>query len=116
MVDAGWGDMEVPEEQLYDLILDPGEARNLAGSTAHADVVADLRGRLEAWMRDTDDPLLEGPVAPPAGAEINLPEQGSSREPRVFVAEDGSLVDEPPALTAEMVEMSEAEAVEGQIR
>ena len=33
----------------------------------------DLRARLEAWMRATDDPLLLGPVPAPAGAELNDP-------------------------------------------
>jgi hypothetical protein len=32
-------------------------------------------------MRGTGDPLLEGPVAPPPGAEANDPGQRSAGEP-----------------------------------
>jgi hypothetical protein len=36
-------------------------------------------------MHETDDPLLLGPVAPPPGARINLPDQRSPAEPTVTV-------------------------------
>jgi hypothetical protein len=32
-------------------------------------------------MRETGDPLLDGPVAPPPGAEFNTPDQRSPSEP-----------------------------------
>ena len=67
LVEAGWGEQEVPEEQLYDLVLDPQEGQNLVADPARAEVLADLRERLEAWMRETDDPLLDGPVGRPRG-------------------------------------------------
>ena len=77
----GWADREIPAEQLFDLVFDPNEANNLAGDPAHAKILADLRERLERWMRATDDPLLTGHVDPPAGAEINLPDQRSASDP-----------------------------------
>jgi hypothetical protein len=48
-------------------------------------VRSELTERLDRWMRDTADPLLDGPVAPPRGAEINLPDQLSPNEPTVVV-------------------------------
>jgi arylsulfatase A-like enzyme len=71
LVRAGWGEQLVPEEQLYDLVLDPQEGNNVAEDPANAGVLAELRERLDAWMRETDDPLLEGPVAPPEGAIVS---------------------------------------------
>ena len=87
LVEAGWGEQVVPKEQLYDLLLDPAEARNLADDPDHADVLAEMSVRLDDWMERTEDPLLDGQVAAPPGAEYNLPEQGSSREPRTFEPE-----------------------------
>jgi N-sulfoglucosamine sulfohydrolase len=81
LVENGWGEQDVPEEQLFDLVFDPNEASNLATSPKHAETLASLRERLEEWMRSTDDPLLEGPVAMPAGAWANDPSQGSPNDP-----------------------------------
>ncbi len=71
LVAAGWDKRAVPREQLYDLVLDPAEGANLAGEPDCTEQLLELRARLEAWMRETDDPLLEGPVAPPPGALVN---------------------------------------------
>jgi N-sulfoglucosamine sulfohydrolase len=71
LVEAGWGEQVVPEEQLYDLVLDPAEGNNVAADPARSEVLAELRTRLDAWMRETEDPLLDGSVAPPPGAIVN---------------------------------------------
>src|SRR4051794_9687761 len=88
LVAAGWGERIVPVEQLYDLVLDPAEGANLATDPAHAAVLEEMRGRLDAWMRETDDPLLEGPVLPPPGAVVNEQWQISPDEPPRVVATD----------------------------
>lgn len=82
----GWPPWLLEPEQLYDLVLDPNETRNLIGDSGRAHVASDLRARLEEWMRDTGDPLLDGPVLPPAGGEINDPDQRSAADPTVLVA------------------------------
>ncbi len=81
LVNAGWGEEHVDREQLYDLVLDPAEGRNLVGDPAHEQVLSDLSGRLTDWMRETDDPLLQGDVEAPPGAEFNLQTQVSPDEP-----------------------------------
>jgi N-sulfoglucosamine sulfohydrolase len=85
LLESGWADRRVPVEQLYDLTFDPNEAANLAGEASHESELAELRERLFEWMRNTDDPLLEGDPAPPPGAEINDPDQLSPSEPRTRV-------------------------------
>ncbi len=67
--------------QLYDLVFDPNEACNVVDRPEHAPVVEHLGARLERWMRETGDPLLDGPVAPPPGAETNDPGQRSAGDP-----------------------------------
>jgi N-sulfoglucosamine sulfohydrolase len=87
LVEAGWGQRPVAREQLYDLVLDPAEGANLAAEPDHAEQLQELRGRLERWMRETEDPLLDGPVAPPPGALVNEQWQVSPDEqPRVIAA------------------------------
>ena len=81
----GWRERYVPPEELYDLIFDPNESRNLAGDGAFAEVMDEMRGRLDRWMETTDDPLLDGPVPAPAGAELNDPDSTSHREPTWIV-------------------------------
>ena len=50
---------------LFDLVFDPNEANNLAQSEQHAKVLADLRSRLDHWMKATDDPLIDGEIPVP---------------------------------------------------
>jgi N-sulfoglucosamine sulfohydrolase len=77
---AGWGEREVPRERLYDLVFDPAEGDDLAGRPRFSDRLAEMRGRLDRWMRETDDPLLAGPVEAPPGALVNEPWQVSPNE------------------------------------
>jgi len=49
-------------EELYDLQSDPNEFTNVAGEAKYADVRKDLAARVDSWMRETDDPLLKGPI------------------------------------------------------
>jgi arylsulfatase A-like enzyme len=49
-----------PAEELYALRTDPDQLTNVAGQPAHADVQAELRGRLETELRETGDPRMVG--------------------------------------------------------
>jgi hypothetical protein len=42
-------------------------------------------------MVETEDPLLDGPVAAPPGARINLQTQSSADEPLVTAGADGAV-------------------------
>jgi len=67
----GWAERTIPDEQLYDLVFDPNETHNLADAPTTQATLAELRDRLDHWMADTDDPLLQGGVAAPSGAQVN---------------------------------------------
>lgn len=79
-VENGWRTRAVPDEVLYDLMFDPAERANVAGDPGLAEVLSDMRGRLDRWMSKTNDPLLNGPVPLPAGAVVNNPNGTSPKE------------------------------------
>jgi N-sulfoglucosamine sulfohydrolase len=81
LVEAGWADQPVPREQLYDLLFDPNELDDLSGKGTHQQTLTEMRESLLEWMRATEDPLLDGPVAEPPGAWSNDPAQASPNDP-----------------------------------
>jgi len=82
LLEHGWAERAPQPEQLYDLVFDPNESCNVAADPAYADVLAEMRSRLDAWMERTDDPLLGGlPVPAPSGAKVNDPDGLSPNEP-----------------------------------
>ncbi len=62
-----WAKANVPKEQLYDLEFDPNEMANLVDRADMQDVLNDMRKRLDDWMTNTNDPILNGPVKVPSG-------------------------------------------------
>ncbi len=49
-----------PGEELYDCAKDPFQLENLAGDPKHAETKAALRARLDAFLRQTEDPRITG--------------------------------------------------------
>ena len=66
-------DFRPPEYEMFDLACDPYEQFNLiearGGLQGLEDIRKQLQERLEQWMRDTNDPLLQGPVSQRSAAE-----------------------------------------------
>jgi arylsulfatase A-like enzyme len=85
LIERGWAERPIASEQLYDLTFNPNETRNMADDPSVADVLEEMCGRLENWMAETEDPLLDGPVPAPAGAELNTPDQLSADDPVTVV-------------------------------
>jgi len=76
----GWKALpSVSHEELYDLTFDPNEQNNLATSREQRTQVAleDLRSRLDRWMKETNDPLLHGPVPLVQGGHV-MPQDADS--------------------------------------
>ncbi len=46
------------EDELYDLVGDPGELHNRARDEACVSLLAELRARMVVWMEDVNDPVL----------------------------------------------------------
>ncbi|MFO7958947.1 MAG: sulfatase [Candidatus Brocadiia bacterium] len=69
-LEHGWSEQAPPQEALFDLVFDPHETNNVAGDAGHRSALDDMRERLDRWMEETDDPLLEGDVPAPKGARI----------------------------------------------
>ena len=80
-----------PEEELYDLLADPHELRNLAGSADHAQPLAELRGALDAWIAETGDhgQTPEGPL--PAEYDVRSQLAGWTTTSGVIAPKDGQL-------------------------
>ncbi len=84
-LEMGWKGRGVEQEQLFDLVFDPNETRNVAGDAAARGTLQEMRERLNQWMHRTNDPLLRGPVAAPHGATANDPDGVSPKEtPKVI--------------------------------
>src|SRR4030095_13716941 len=45
----------MPAEELYDVVADPHETKNLASSPEHSAVLKELRGVLEKWIDESND-------------------------------------------------------------
>ena len=81
MLDQDWEDQPRDQEMLFDLIFDPDEAHNIVDREDMAEVLAELRGRLDAWMQSTNDPLLpSGHVTAPRGSRVNSSDGRSPNE------------------------------------
>ena len=65
LAEIGYRERPRETELLYDLWFDPTECHNLAADPDYADVLADLRGRVDAWMRETEDPFLTDTIPAP---------------------------------------------------
>ena len=61
------------EEQLYDLLFDPAQACNLAYDPEYNKVLNEMRARLLAWQKETDDPILKGDIPPVTENGLNGP-------------------------------------------
>lgn len=79
-MEKGWKSLpSVTHEELFDLVFDPNEQNNLVSNPepqAKA-ALAELRGRLDSWMKETNDPLLKGPVPLIAGGHV-VPQDADS--------------------------------------
>ena len=88
MLENDWANQPVESERLYDVVFDSSEAHNLAGNPDYADVLAEMRERLEQWRTDTADPVDENQImTPPETAVLNDPADVSPGDKRYPAAE-----------------------------
>lgn len=75
----------MPEEELYDVVADPHETKNLASSAEHQAVLKELRGVLEQWIEESNDQgrQLEPPeVAAAKGATKAGSDRNAGAKPK----------------------------------
>jgi len=66
-----WHNSFIAQEELYDLMLDPTEANNLANEPSKKDILEKMRNKLDNWMKKTNDPLQKDEVPKPIKAVVN---------------------------------------------
>ena len=66
---------------LYDLVADPAERINLASRPEYADDLRELSAVLDKWMRDTNDPLIDGPIPLRPGQVANRTDAATPFDP-----------------------------------
>ena len=71
MVKNGFLEHKIDTEMLFDLYLDPVERVNLINNAEYSESYEELSDKLYNWMKETDDPLLNGKVEKPDGAKVN---------------------------------------------
>ena len=71
LVANGWHRHAPAERRLHDLLLDPEERTNLIDRPDCAAVARELEARLLAWMRETNDPLLDPGWSPPGHLRLD---------------------------------------------
>lgn len=73
-LDHGWKDMQMPGEELYDLVFDPNERNNLVTDRSKKDILNQMRNRLDKIMKETNDPMQHGFIVAPPDAVLNDPD------------------------------------------
>ncbi len=73
-VKSGWLERSVPQEGLFDLTFDPGEAHNVAADPGYRETLEAARQLLQTWMEKTADPLLSGDISVPSGTQTKDPD------------------------------------------
>ncbi len=83
----GLRDRKKDKEALYDLLYDPCERHNLIDDESLRDTVQDFRQRLDLFQRQTEDPLLNGPIEVKHCWKVNTREcfDPSSKSPEDYV-------------------------------
>ncbi len=72
----------MPEEELYEVVSDPYETKNLAGSPVHAGALKELRAAVDQWIVESNDQgqQLEPPeIAAAEGRTKPLPPAGAKK-------------------------------------
>ena len=83
-LDMGWSDAAPPDESLFDLALDPNETNNLAFDPDSFEILEEMRLWLDRHLDETDDPIRNGAILPPAGAMIT---SADSEDPAAHIAQ-----------------------------
>ena len=71
--------------ELYDLEADPLEAHNLSGDLTFSEIECDLRGDLDRFLWETNDPVTSGAIERPP-EEVDVMARNQERVRRILAA------------------------------
>jgi N-sulfoglucosamine sulfohydrolase len=86
-IDHGWQDMQLPQEELYDLVFDPNERNNLVSDPFKKELLNKMRTSLDQMIKKTDDPIINGFIVAPPDAVLNNADDISANE-KTYKASD----------------------------
>ncbi len=88
MNEHGLKELDKPNESLYDLYYDPIEENNLASNPKYEGVLNELRRKMDEFMKNTKDPLLNGHIEIKDQWKVNKKEcyYASSKNPQDYIS------------------------------
>ena len=88
MNEHGLKELDKPSESLYDLYYDPIEENNLASNPKYEEVLNELRHKMDEFMKNTKDPLLNGHIEIKDQWKVNKKEcyYASSKNPQDYIS------------------------------
>ncbi len=88
MNEHGLKELDKPNESLYDLYYDPIEENNLASNPKYEEVLNELRHKMDEFMKNTKDPLLNGHIEIKDQWKVNKKEcyYASSKNPQDYIS------------------------------
>lgn len=75
---------EIKDEYLFNTVIDPQEKENLVDDHKYNNVLNEMRHKLNDFMKETNDFLLNDKIEVPKGVVVNAPSANTPKDKRIF--------------------------------